>query len=296
MLDLHRLRTLQAVVDAGSFANAAALLGYTQSAVSQHVAELERAAGTRLVERRPVRVTPAGEVALRAARSARATLDAADDELRALREGFTGTVRLGAFASAASTLGAAAIGRLARDRPDVRVTLTQCEPSAAYDGLLRGGLDLALTFSRAHGTAAPPDGVATSVLQDDPFLVALPAAHRLARDRSLALDGLAGEAWVDAPGAGVPLTALRALADRDGFAAGARFDGDDFRIVLGLVAAGLGFALVPHLALVVVPPGVAVRPVRGTPIVRHVLLARGTAAPVSPATEALERALRARTP
>lgn len=292
MLDLRRLQTLQAVVDSGSFAGAAALLGYTQSAVSQHLAELEAAAGARLVERRPVRVTPAGEVALRGARTAETALAAARDELHALREGYSGTVRLGSFASAASTVAAPAIGRLARSRPDVRVALAQREPAEAYEGLLRGELDLALTFAREHGTAAPPAGVTEMTLDDDPFLAALPEGHRLARRRTVDLADLAAERWVGAPGAGVPLAALPTLARVPGFTAGTLFDGDDFRVVLSLVAAGAGVALLPRLALSHAPEGVVTRPLRGTPLVRHVRLALAADRTPSAAADALADELR----
>jgi DNA-binding transcriptional LysR family regulator len=82
MLEPRRLTTLQAVVRAGSFAGAAEELNYTQAAVSQHIAELERAVGLRLLERRPVRPTPAGQLALAAAEAAGNALAAAEAGLR----------------------------------------------------------------------------------------------------------------------------------------------------------------------------------------------------------------------
>jgi len=193
MLDPRRLATLQAVLRTGSFAAAAEELGYTPSAVSQHIAELERAAGMRLLERRPVRPTEAGLVAARAAEASGRALAAAAAELRALRDGSAGTVRLGAFASAASALVAPALGRFGASHPRVRVALVQLETAAAHEALLDGRLDLAVTFDYDLAPQEPPDGVERVPLGDDPVLAALPAGHPLAGEETLELRALAGE-------------------------------------------------------------------------------------------------------
>src|ERR1700754_2408365 len=95
-VDPRHLVTLAEVVRLGSFAAAADSLGYTQSAVSQQIGELERRVGERVVERRPVRVTAAGEVLLVAERRMQATMASVAAELDAITAGVTGQVRLGA--------------------------------------------------------------------------------------------------------------------------------------------------------------------------------------------------------
>jgi DNA-binding transcriptional LysR family regulator len=293
MLDARRLATLDAVLRTGSFAAAAGELGYTQSAVSQHIAELERAAGQRLLQRRPVRATAAGRIAQRAARAAGTAIAAAETELRALQAGDAGTVRLAAFASAASALAAPALGDFARTHPAVHVTLVQLETPAAYDGLVAGRLDLAITFDYDLDPSPAPDAIVRTAIAGDPLLVALPAEHRLAGAPSVGLADLAGDAWIAAPLAGLPLGVLRD-ARGVGFQPRLRFEGDDFRAVLALVASGLGIALLPELAARDLPAGVALRPIAGSPLSRHLYTARLRTETTRPAVAALEAAIRGR--
>lgn len=296
MLDDRRLATLEAVLRTGSFAAAAQELGYTQSAISQHISELERAAGLRLLERRPVRPTDAGLVALRAAHAAGEAIAAAETELRALREGEAGMVRLGAFASAASALAAPAIAEFAHSHPAVEVTLIQVEPPHAYEDLIHDRLDLALTFDYDLAPHHVPDPVERTLLAEDPVLAALPAAHPLAASTTaINLSTLAGEAWIAAPLAGFPLSALRNGAG-PGFQPRLRFEGDDFRTVLAIVANGLGIALIPRLAIQNVPDGVALRPLANAPLTRLLYTARLRTATTRPAIAALDAAIRNQTP
>jgi DNA-binding transcriptional LysR family regulator len=294
MLDSRRLATLRAVLRSGSFAAAAAELGYTQSAISQHIAELERTVGLPLLQRRPVRPTPAGLIALAAADAAAEALSAAATELRALRDGFNGNIRLGAFASACSALAAPALARFAESRPHVRVTLVQLETDAAYAALLDGGLDIAITFDYNVAPQEPPSVLKREFLAKDPVVVALPKGHRLAARKSVALRALADEPWIAAPLAGLPLQALRVSVGALGFQASMSFEGDDFRTVLALVNVGRGVALLPRLALHQdLPRMVAMRPLRDDPLTRFLYISRLKTETMAPATAALEAAIRA---
>jgi DNA-binding transcriptional LysR family regulator len=277
------------VLRTGSFAAAAAELGYTQSAVSQQVAHLERAAGLRLVERRPARATAAGLVAVRAAEAAAQALTAGESELRALREGRAGTVRIAAFASAASALAAPALARLARSHPGVGATLVQAEPAEAHAGLVAGRLDLAITFDYDVAPDPPPPVVERAPLAADPVLAAVPADHPLAAGETVDVAALAEAPWIDSPLACVPREAVGA----PGPAGGLAFAGDDFATVLALVAGGLGVTLLPRLALRAVPPGVAVRPLAGAQVTRRLHLDRLRSDVPAPAAGALAAALHA---
>jgi len=102
-VELRHLAALQAVAEEGSFGRAAARLGYTQSAVSQQIATLERLVGERLVDRpggpRPVTITQAGTVLLRHADGIIARLRAAQADLAALRDGSAGPLHVGTYQS-----------------------------------------------------------------------------------------------------------------------------------------------------------------------------------------------------
>lgn len=139
-------------------------------------------------------------------------------------------------------------------------------------------------------TEAPAD-LQQVLLTDDPVLVALPSDHALARRRTLRLAELAGEHWIAAPLAGLPLDELRAAARTAGFQPALHFDGDDFHTVLALVAAGVGVALLPRLALRQPPPGVVVAAVADAPVTRLLHVARRRSGLPAPATDALEREL-----
>jgi len=283
MLDARRLATLKAVVEAGSFAGAATRLSYTQAAVSQHVAELERAVGLRLVDRRPVRPTDAGLLALSAANAVDDALAAAGTGLRAIRDGRAGRLRIAAFASAVTALLAPALADFTRTHPDIDVTLTSAEPDDAHHGLTHDRFDLAYTFDYDIDPKAPPVAVEREPLLNDPVLVALPTGHPYATRKALRLDLLAREPWIAAPLAGLPLALLRAAAGT-GFDPQVRYEGEDFAAVLALVAAGLGIALLPRLATQKPPLGVAIRPLLDAPLHRRVYTAQLRSRPASAAS------------
>ncbi len=289
--DPSHLRTLEAVARLGSFAAAADELGYTQSAVSQQIAELERRVGTRVLNRRPVRPTQPGTVLLAAQTAFQTTMSITATELAALGEGASGTVRLGAFVSAAASIVPPALARLRSSNPAVHVTLRQLETSQSYHALLRGDLDLAVTFDY-DGTPQPaPDGIIRHVIRIDPLLIVLPVSHPLASHQEVDAADLAPDAWIRTPvDATQPATALPgARPHRDADRLG--FEGDDFRTVINLVAAGLGVALLPQLALHDAPAGIAARPVRGATVKRRIYLARLDTRNTPAAVTTLERYL-----
>jgi DNA-binding transcriptional LysR family regulator len=273
-LEPRLLATLEAVVRLGSFAAAAEELGYTQGAVSQQIADLERRAGLRLLDRRPVRATAAGTVLLRAEEAVRAAMTRARTELEALDAGLSGEVRLGAFVSAAAGIVPPALAAFRRACPGVRVTLSQYETEDAYQRLLRGDLDLAVTFDYSWFPLPPPPGLRRSLIGRDPVMVALPARHALAGRASLSLADLAGEAWIGTPVTGPRLGPLAELARSAGFQPRLTFEGDDFRTVLQLVAHELGIAVLPALALTDTVDGVVARPIAEEPLVRFLYCCR----------------------
>src|ERR687894_221394 len=148
MLDVRRMRVLREVAVQGSFSAAAEALSFTQSAVSQQIAALEREAGTVLVQRnaRGVRLTEAGEALVRHADAVLARLAEAEAELEAIAGLRGGRLRMAAFESAGATLMPLAIAAFRHQHPAVELSLNLSEPDDSVPTLRTGGLDLALVF------------------------------------------------------------------------------------------------------------------------------------------------------
>jgi molybdate transport repressor ModE-like protein len=287
MLDVRRLVVLREVATQGSFSAAAQALTYSQSAVSQQIATLEREAGARLVERqgRGIRLTDAGQALVRRADAILTELAAAETDLRLIAGLRGGQVRVSTFASAATSLLPAAVTAFRAAHPAVRVELSLVEEtSEAVEGLRAGRADLALLAEPLDQPASGP--VETHRLLDDPMLAVLPAGHRLARRRTVRLDDLAAEPWVlgGGPGCSDRATILRAC-HAAGFEprVSVEFPTDDYNATQGMVAAGAGITLLPRLALAVPRDGLAVRPLAGGGLSRQVVAAvrRGDQAPAT---------------
>jgi DNA-binding transcriptional LysR family regulator len=288
MHDLRRLRAFHAVARSGSFSAAARELGYAQSVVSHHVAALEREFGLTLVNRgtRPVSVTDAGKRLLRHSEPALGYITAAEDELRAVAGLESGTLRIGAFLSAANSFVPAALARFEAAHPDVEVRLEHLEEPEDLRRLRSGDIDLAVVFrvepseSRRHRR---DEGLDEAHLADDPYRLVLPPTHPLGRRRELRLADLAAERFTAPPGGG--FFAYRTMLDRlcadAGFEPNVVHEVNDVTIARAFVAAGLGVAVLPELALPPPQHDVAVRPVRGSQPFRsvHATWLRGRQAP-----------------
>jgi len=246
-VDPHLLRTFVAVTAQGSFSAAAAELGYTQSAVSQHIATLEHDLGTALLHRRPVTPTPAGERLLEHAAPILLRLDAARaDVLRTVGEP-AGTLILGATPLAASP--ATALTELRRTKPGLDITVTITGREAVAQGVAAGEFHLGLI----DGIAAPSDPLRlfdlgtlrTTAVAHEPLVVALPSDHPLAGRKRLSLHTLVDARWIDAPDLAAPLGDLRAATESDALRAALTYHGTDTLTLLELVAAGHGLAVLP---------------------------------------------------
>jgi DNA-binding transcriptional LysR family regulator len=252
-VDPHLLRTFVAVAECGSFSAAAALLGYTQSAVSQHIAALEHDLGTPLLRRRPVVPTPSGERLLEHAGPILLRLDAARADVRRTIADPPGTLTIAASPlAAASGRLATALREVRRSRPGTEVAVMVCSRDAVVQGVAAAEFDLGLI----DGVAAPSDplrlsdagSLRTSAVTHESLVVALPKDHPLAGRRGLALDDLADARWIDAPDLAAPLTTLRSAAGSDGFRPALTYTGTDLQTLQTLLAAGHGLAVLPESA------------------------------------------------
>jgi DNA-binding transcriptional LysR family regulator len=291
MLDVRRLRVLKEVADRGSFSAAAEALSYTQSAVSQQIAALEREAGTTLVERgaRGVRLTDAGRALVGHSEAIMARIAAAEAELEAIAGLRGGRLRLAAFPTAGPTIIPLAIAEFSDRHPDVELSLVEAEPEDALPMLKAGELDVALVYE--YGTlpgSVLMDGLETVHLLDDPMLLAFPRNHPQARQARVRLADLAQERWIlgDEKGQCKPMHLAACAAA--GFEPRVAFQTSDCDVSLGLVATGVAIAMIPELAVTAPPEGVAIRSFddRDTPV-RRIVAATRAAAARSPARAAM---------
>ncbi|MGZ4201992.1 MAG: LysR family transcriptional regulator, partial [Thermoleophilaceae bacterium] len=201
MLDVRRMRILREVAAHGSFSAAAEALAYTQSAISQQIAALEREVGTKLVERnaRGIRLTDAGEALVRHTEAVLANLAEAEAELEAIAGIRGGRVRLASFQTAGSAIVPQAIATFRSRHPGVELSLVEAEPVDAIPALRTGELDVALVVEPNGITEEPGHGLDRLDLLDDPMYVALPVDHELTRKVRVKLKDLAGEQWINPP-------------------------------------------------------------------------------------------------
>src|SRR5919108_4903732 len=294
MLDVRRMQMLQAVAREGSVSAAARALGYTQPAVSHHIARLEEEVGAALITRlgRGVRLTDAGRALVDHADAVLTRLTAAEEELAAIAGLRAGRVRLAAFPSASATLMAGALSRLRGEHPGVEVVFTEAEPEDALPLLRSGDLDLVLGFSYPAVGLRDGRDLETIPLLRDPSQAVLHPDHGAANGNgTLALGRLAEETWI--AGCVRCRGHLLHLAGAAGFAPAIAYSTDDYVTVQSLVAAGLGVTLLPSLALLAArADGVAVRELAGAPG-RTVEVILPAASRRPPAVAAMLTALRA---
>ena len=294
MLDVRRLRALSHLAAQGSFSAAADTLGMTQSAVSQHIAALEREVGVAVVRRgtRPLELTEAGSALNRNATGILARLETAEQELAEIAGRRRGRLRFGCFPTVLGTIMPAAFARFRRLHPDVRLTVVDDHLHRLVPRLENGELDLAVIYDHE---AVPDVGAGSferTTLLADRFQVVLPAAHPLARRRTLRLQNLRDESWIGgAPSSGW-YRIVRHACQQAGFNPRADFASDDYIAVQALVAAGLGVSVIPGLALRHPLPGVAVRPLASVALERRICTARPTDGYRGPTVDAMIDSLR----
>lgn len=281
-LDIQSLRVLKAIADEGSITAAAEALGFSQPAVSQQLRRLESRIGMVVVERvgRSVRLTEAGRILANYAPAVSTALDAAAEELAEVRGLRAGRVRLLGFPSASPVIVPRMLNDLAQNHPGLEVTYVEAEPPEAVEAVREDRADIALTFSYPgdrndpHGSSA--HGLAVHTVGSDELLALLPHQHPAAAGEAVDLATLSADDWI----AGCPRCRghLMEACGRAGFEPRIAFETDNSVAVEGLVAQGIGVALLPRLAVTSFPllPGVVVAPLE-TPDVRtiHVVTAHG---------------------
>ncbi|HTV10906.1 MAG TPA: LysR substrate-binding domain-containing protein [Acidimicrobiales bacterium] len=281
MLEVRRLRVLKTVVETGSISAAAAALSYTPSAVSQQVAALERETGSVLIEPagRGIRPTDAAILLCEHATRVLAAMQEAEDALGALRTGHSGRMRVGAFPTAGSSVVPAALAAFQSQFPRIALDLVVVEPDEGLARLRAGSIDVAVVVEAFGPGQEPDDGLFRTHMLADPFWAVLPKGHRLAGSRAVNLKELANERWIGI--SSCPGHCEQVVSDncrKAGFEPHYGLEADEYPTAQGFVAAGLGVALVPLLALGASHhPGVVVRRLLGEQPVRQVWAATRSA-------------------
>lgn len=288
MLDVRRLRVLDEVARRGSFAAAATHLHFSQSAVSQQIAALERQAGTQLVERQPrgVALTPAGRLLREHAHAILSGLEDAESDLRLLADGPGGRVRIGALPVAAATIVPLAAAELRRRFPAVELHVAHLDADALLDSLRAGALELAVTAGPVDAAAPAERGLVRCDVLVDELQVLLPRDHPATAAERPSLRDLAGERWVgDTAG-----RAARVLDEHGASPARIALVTDDHLVAQGYVAAGMAVALAPAVMTGWLRHGVCARPLAEAP--RHAIQLVRRRACAAPAVVAMADVLR----
>ena len=242
-VEIRHLAALQAIAAERSFGRAAMRLGYTQSAVSQQIATLERIVGEQLIERpggpRPVSLTEAGALLLRHADSIVARLQAAQADLQALRTGEVGSLHIGTFQSVGARVLPEVMRRFTADWPQIDVTLVELEDDEVAPGIERGEIDVGFVLLPLED-----EPLETVEVLRDPYVLVTPKGSPLAQ-KTPSLRAIAAEPLIGFREPHIIIDSFRAAGVDPEW----RFRSNDNPTVQALVAAGIGNAVMPLLTV-----------------------------------------------
>lgn len=282
-LEIRHLAALVAVADEGSFARAASALGFTQSAVSQQIASLERAVGLPVLDRpkgpRPAELTPAGRLLLEHARDVLGRIESVGAELDRLRRGVTGRLVIGTFQSVSAEILPPVVGRMRAEVPDVDIGLFETDDQTALvDRTCADELDLAFTVDTSGD-----DRVTSEILGYDPFVVIVRAGDApgpVATPADLSAHPLIGQ-----PSASVCQVLIDQRLEQVGIRPDYVFRSVDNGAVQGMVRSGMGRAIMPMLAIDADDPGIEVLALEPPIAPRTIQLTRRSGRSLPPAAD-----------
>lgn len=277
MLETHRLRVFRSVMASGSIQAAADNLGFTPSAISQQISALQRETGLKLFERegRGLSPTPAARTLLAQTNELMGELRRLDGVLADLREGRSGRLTVGYFASAGAEWMPTLARRLTTELPDLTLELVLNEVPR------RGGapfdLNIVIDFPGRGGEHDPP-GSRRVPLAVDPYVALVPADHPLASAPEVALADLAGETWIsnDRPEA-IGSRILAEACEAAGFQPRFAVQAQEHYTAIAFVRVGVGITVMPGLAAhaigahaLAADAEVRALPISAPPPVRHI--------------------------
>ncbi|MFD3502728.1 LysR family transcriptional regulator [Streptomyces sp. NPDC058676] len=294
MLNLERLRTLDALARHGSVSGAAEGLHITTSAVSQQMSKLEREVGQQLLAKngRGVRLTDAGRLLAEHASRILSQVELAQSDLEAQRGQVVGELRLSAFPTAARGLFPTALAALRAHHPALRIRSSELEPESGIAGVIRGDLDLAVVLDWYNKPMPLPDGLVKAPILDDPADVAMPAGHRLAHRDEVDLAEFAEDEWITWGEGEFCHEWLMFTLRSKGIEPIVGHRAAETHTQLGLVAAGLGVCIAPLLGRHPMPAEVVTVPLKQR-VRRHVYVVWRADADRRPSIRAAVEALKA---
>lgn len=286
MLDTHRLRVFRSVMASGSIQAAATNLGYTSSAISQQITALQRETGLTLFTRegRGLSPTPAARALVANSDELMSQLSRLDSAVADLREGRSGRLTIGYFASAGAEWMPTLAKRLTTEMPDLTLELVLTEIQG------RKGFTPDLDIIIDSPDALVPPGSHRTALADDPYVALLNRDHPLARESSISLAQLQADTWISSDLPQNPCSRiLTAACESAGFRPRYAVQAQDHYTAIAFVNAGVGVTVVPRLASHVLPKGVRCVELTAPQPIRHIsALVRETAPPNPAAHRAVE--------
>ncbi|GAC1596701.1 MAG: LysR family transcriptional regulator [Pseudarthrobacter sp.] len=283
-LDLHRLHVLREVSRSGSLTSAATALSFTTSAVSQQIAKLEHEVGVALVDRHPrgVVLTEAGQALLGYADDIDRTIEAARAEMAEFAGLRRGQLRMGTFPTVGASLMPDVVLAFRARHPEVAVTVLSARRDGLLDRLNRRDIELTLLWDYPW-QQIEDENLTLVRLMYDPTVLLVQRDHPIAKRQSVRIDTLRDQEWVvrdEHPVADV----LRRVCHDAGFEPRIAFAANDYQETQGMVAAGIGIALAPQLALSALRADVVAVPLAGSPK-RRILLTNLANRRLSPAAQ-----------
>ncbi|CAL9382500.1 HTH-type transcriptional regulator GltC [Streptomyces sp. enrichment culture] len=293
MLNLERLRTLDALARHGSVSGAADGLHVTTSAVSQQMAKLEREVGQPLLAKngRGVRLTDAGRLLAEHAARIISQVELAQADIEARRGCAVGELRIGAFPTGMRGLLPRALTELRTRHPELRPRVREQEPAEGMAAVVRGDLDLAMAIDWPNKRMPVPGELTREHLLDDLCDIAVPAGHPLAGRTQVSLGEFADEEWISWKEGQFCHEWLVHTLRGIGVEPRIRHIAEEHHTQLAFVEAGLGVCVTPRLGRGPVPAGVRLLPV-GEAVRRHVYAVWRADADRRPSVRAALEALR----
>ncbi|MGI5290763.1 LysR family transcriptional regulator [Nonomuraea polychroma] len=286
MMNLTHLRVLEAVARHGSVTEAAKELHYSQPSISHHLGRLEASIGARLIQRvgRGIRLTPEGELLAQRAREIVGRVEAASVEMAAQVGLRAGRVRVAGFQTVLSTIVPKAAAELSASYPGIELNLVDVHPVEGLRMLRAGHVDIALVFRHAD-TPGEEEGFRLIHLLDDPL-------YLISQEPDQRLEDYRDSAWVG--GCERCRATMVTACERAGFTPRIAYSSDDTVVIQTLVAAGMGVATLPGLALKAHrTPGIHATEIAGN--TRRIFAVTYGEPPDPPATTALLKILKTTT-